>query len=213
MSEILEVYNLDSEPIGNQDRAEYYNEIKEEFKRTGKITKKIKSIRLILLNSSGGIYLQKRSKNKKENPGLYDKTIGGHVKAGDSYDLTLTKECAEELGFPITILGSEEFEDAIKNTDITVVGLAKELEYNPSFDSIRTQEGAEDFTMPFMTMFYIGYYDGTIKFSDGESSGIEIVSLAELKEEISQYPNKFTEDIKYITKRFGEQLNPIKNTH
>jgi hypothetical protein len=75
MKEILEVYNLDSEIITTLERSDFYTQIKKEFKETGKISRKVKSIRLLLMNSSGRIYLQKRSKIKKANPGKYDKTV------------------------------------------------------------------------------------------------------------------------------------------
>ena len=80
-----------------QDRKEFYKEIKQEFKDHGQITRKVKTIRLFLMNSAGRIYVQKRSKLKEENSGMYDKTVGGHIVAGDSANMTVVKECAEEL--------------------------------------------------------------------------------------------------------------------
>ena len=80
-----------------QDRKEFYKEIRQEFKEHGQITRKVKTIRLILMNSAGRIYTQKRSKLKEENQGMYDKTVGGHMVAGDSANMTVVKECAEEL--------------------------------------------------------------------------------------------------------------------
>ena len=62
--------------------------------------------------------------------------------------------------------------------------------------------------MPHISTFYIGYYDGAIRFIDGESSGIEIFSLKELKEDIKNNPNKFTEDIKFMIKKYEKFLNP-----
>lgn len=100
MSELLEVYDLHSNLLNLQERREFYQDIKAEFSQTGTITKKVKSIRLLLMNSEWRIYLQKRSKHKKANPWKYDKTIGWHVIAGESYTTTVTKECAEELWFP-----------------------------------------------------------------------------------------------------------------
>jgi len=44
-SEKLEIYNLDSELMKIQDRKEFYSEIKNEYKATGKITKKVKTIK------------------------------------------------------------------------------------------------------------------------------------------------------------------------
>ncbi len=162
------------------------------------------------MNSSGRIYLQKRSKIKSENSGLYDKTVGGHVSAGDSFDMTVIRECAEELGFPATVLSPEEFEKSIKVTNLEIIGIFKKIEYIPNLISERIMKNKSKFIQPFMNSFYIGYYDGPIKFADGESSGIEVFSLDELKKEIKQNPDKFTEDIKYMINRYEKYLIPIK---
>jgi len=209
MSEKLETYDLNSELIGIEDRKKFYTEIKNEFKKTGKITKKVKSIRLILINSSGRIYLQKRSKIKTENSGKYDKTVGGHVSAGDSFDMTVIRECAEELGFPAAVLAPEEFEKAARVTDLNIIGVFKKIEYIPNFMSKRTLNNKDEINQPYMTSMYFGYYNGPIKFVDGESSGIEVFSLDELKKDIKGNPDKFTEDLKYMIKEYEELLVPI----
>ncbi|MFA5211434.1 MAG: NUDIX domain-containing protein [Patescibacteria group bacterium] len=210
MSEKLEIYDLNSNLIKIEDRKKFYSDIREEYKKKNKISKKVKSIRLILMNSSGRIYLQKRSKIKSENSGLYDKTVGGHVSAGDSFDMTVIRECAEELGFPATVLSPEEFEKSIKVTNLEIIGIFKKIEYIPNLISERIMKNKSKFIQPFMNSFYIGYYDGPIKFADGESSGIEVFSLDELKKEIKQNPDKFTEDIKYMINRYEKYLIPIK---
>jgi len=210
MSEKLEIFNLNSELINIQDRKKFYSEIKAEFKETGKISKKVKTVRLILMNSAGRIYLQKRSKIKTENPGKYDKTVGGHVSAGDSFDMTFIKECAEELGFPATILAPEEFESAIKVTNLDIIGIFKKIEYLPNFMSERISKNKSKIIQPTMSSMYYGYYNGAIKFVDGESSGIEVFSLDELKEEMIDNPDKFTEDVKFMIKEYEQFLIPIK---
>jgi isopentenyldiphosphate isomerase len=210
MSEKLEIYDLKSELITIEDRKKFYSEIKKEFKETGKISKKVKSIRLILMNSSGRIYLQKRSKIKTENAGKYDKTVGGHVSAGDSFNMTVIRECAEELGFPATVLEPEEFEKAAKVTNLNIIGIFKKLEYLPNFMSKRISLDNSEFIQPYMNSNYIGYYNGPIKFVDGESSGIEVFSLEELKEEIKENPEKFTEDIKFMVEKYEKFLVSIK---
>ncbi len=53
-------------------------------------------------------------------------------------------------------------------------------------------------------------YDGALRFVDGESSGIEVFSLAELKQEIKEKPEKFTEDIKYMMIKFNKYIKAIK---
>jgi len=208
--EQLEVYDLQNNFLGVQDRNQFYSEIREEFAQTGKITRQIKAIRLLLMNSQGRIYLQKRSKYKNENPGVYDKTVGGHVSAGQTYVTTVVKECAEELGFPTTILSKEEFDQAITNTDIGIIGIFKKVDHISNFKSIRIKKEGDKFVQPYMTSIYIGYYDGAIRFVDGESSGIEVFSLEELKEDIKNNPEKFTEDIKFMINKYEKYLVPIE---
>jgi isopentenyldiphosphate isomerase len=210
MAEELEIYDLKGKLLGVQDRAKFYSEIKKEFYKKGRISRKIKSIRLLMMNSDGKIYLQKRSKYKEGNMGMYDKTIGGHVKKGDSYNLTVMKECAEELGFPASILSKEEFDKAIKVTDLKIIGIFRQIEEIPNFESVRIDNSGKRFIQPFITPIFIGYFDGPIRFVDGESSGIEVFLLEELREEINEYPDRFTEDIKFMIKRYEKHLKPLK---
>jgi isopentenyldiphosphate isomerase len=208
--ELLEVYDLNGKMIDVEERGKFYKNTKNEFTKKGKVTKKVKTIRLLLMNSNGTIYLQKRSKIKEENTGLYDKTVGGHVSAGDSAEMTVIRECAEELGFPAAVLSQENFNKAIKVTDLNIIGIFKEVEYLENFESIRTIKNKKKFIQPYITQIYIGYYNGPIKFIDGESSGIETFSLKELEKDIQENPEKFTEDIKFMMKKYRKYLKPIK---
>jgi len=210
MPEILEIYNLKNKLIKKQTRDRFYVDAKKEFAKHGKISRKIKTIRLILMNSQGRIYLQKRSKQKNENPGLYDKTIGGHVLAGESFEVTLVRECAEELGFPATVLSPDEFKKAVKSTNLGIVGIFKKIAYSPNFQSVRLTKSGSKFVQPHMNTFYIGYYNGPIRFVDGESSGVEVFSLSELKQELKTSPEKFTEDIKFMIKKFAKYLKKVR---
>ncbi len=209
MAEKLEVYDLDSNLLSIEDRKKFYKEIKEEFKKTQRVTRKVRTIRLLLMNSNGRIYLQKRSKIKSQNSGLYDKTVGGHVSAGDNFDMTVIRECAEELGFPATVLSPEDFERAKKVTNIEIIGIFTKIEYIQNFDSVRVNIDGTRFVQPHMTSFYFGYYDGPIRFVDGESCGIEVFSLDELEQEIRDNPNKFTEDIKWMLAKYKAYLKPL----
>ena len=210
MSEKLEVYDLNSELIGIEDRKKFYDEAKKEFEKSGKVSKQLKRVNIIMMNSTGRIYLQKRSKIKKENPGVYDKTIGGHVSAGDSWNMTVIRECAEELGFPSSILDEEEFKKAVKVSDTSIVGIFKKIDQIDAQLSTRQSVDGKEFVQPYITAFYIGYFDGPIKFVDGESSGIEVFSIDELKEEIQDKPDKFTEDVKFMVEKYEKFLVPIE---
>ncbi|MFH1849056.1 MAG: NUDIX domain-containing protein [archaeon] len=209
MTEKLDIYDLMGKHLGTQERKQYYSEIKQEFKKTGSITRQIKSIRLLLMNSKGRIYLQKRSKLKDENSGLYDKTVGGHVSAGDSYDMTVIRECAEELGFPATILSPKEFKRATKVTDLSVIGIFRKVDLISDFQSTRINKDGSRFIQPLITQFYFGYYNGAIKFVDGECSGIEVFSIDELKQEIKKRPYAFTEDIKFMIKKYNKFIHAL----
>lgn len=207
---MLEVYDLRGKFLRTQERKAFYKEIKEEFKRTGEITKQVKSVRILLMNSDGRIYIQKRSEKKKENPELYDKTVGGHVLAGYPYDVTLTKECSEELGFAATVVPIKDFMKVARSIDLRVVGIFRKVEFMQNFLSIRVTQERDEFIQPYKSTFYIGYYDGPIHFLDGEAMGIEVFTLERLMSEMKNHPYSFTEDLKYMVKKYKRFLKPIK---
>ena len=164
---------------------------------------------MLLLNSKGHMYIQKRSHYKSENAGLYDKTIGGHVVVGHTLGLTVVKECHEELGFPAIVLTDDEFRLAIQSTDVSIIGLFRKIDSIQNFVSVRRSADG-DFKQSYITTFYVGYYDGSIRFKDGESIGIEVFTLKQLKERIQEEPEKFTEDLKFMIKRYEKYLVPIE---
>lgn len=51
-----------------------------------------------LFNSSGQLFLQKRSMNKDIQPGKWDTAVGGHIAFGESVELALQREVEEEVG-------------------------------------------------------------------------------------------------------------------
>ena len=54
------------------------------------------AVQLLLVNPDGRVLLQRRREDK-ENGGLWDKSVGGHVQAGESFDAALIREANEEL--------------------------------------------------------------------------------------------------------------------
>jgi len=209
MVELLEIYSEEGELIGEMEKNKFHQTQKEEFFEKGEVTTRHKAVRLILMNSNGRIILQRRSKWKGDNAGMWDKTIGGHVTKGDSFDLTMLKECAEELGIPATIVDKSEFENSATTTDLHVLGILKKLSYLDC-DSSRKQKDGKIWVEPSLVQFYMGYYDGTIRFVDKESCGIQVFSLDELKEELKENPNAFTDDVRYILEKFENYIKPIK---
>ena len=54
------------------------------------------AVQLLLRHDDGRVLLQKR-RDDKENGGLWDKSVGGHVLAGETFDQALIREANEEL--------------------------------------------------------------------------------------------------------------------
>ncbi len=208
-AEKLEIFDLKGNLLGIEKRDKFYNEIKNEYRKKGKITRMVKSIRLLLMNSNGRIYVQKRSKFKEGNAGLYDKTIGGHTKAGYTWYMTVVHECHQELGFPAVVLPEDEFLTAIGATDLGIIGLFRRVDFIRNFVSVRKSKDG-DFKQPYITSFYIGYYDGSIRFCDGESTGIEVFTLDELEKRIKEEPGQFTEDLKFMIKKYRKYMVPVE---
>lgn len=66
-----------------------------------------RSTYILVFNSRGELYVQKRTPTKDVFPGYYDPVAGGVVLAGESYEDGARRELAEELGIrdaPLTRL-------------------------------------------------------------------------------------------------------------
>ena len=66
---------------------------REEAKRSGLA---VGAVNVLLVNERGEVLLQRRPEDK-ENGGRWDKTVGGHVSAGESFDEAAVREAGEEL--------------------------------------------------------------------------------------------------------------------
>ncbi len=53
---------------------------------------------VLVFNSAGELYLQKRSSRKDVQPGKWDTSVGGHVDRGETYHAAALRETSEELG-------------------------------------------------------------------------------------------------------------------
>ena len=62
-----------------------------------------RAVHVLVFDSAGRIFLQKRSMTKDLSPGLWDSSCSGHLDSGEDYDTTATRELGEELGIPATI--------------------------------------------------------------------------------------------------------------
>lgn len=83
--ELLNVYDEAGAVIGSMERGE----AKAQGFAAG-------AVQLLLVNPQGRVLLQRR-RDDKENGGLWDKSVGGHVQAGETFDAALIREANEEL--------------------------------------------------------------------------------------------------------------------
>jgi len=55
-------------------------------------------VHVLVFDSKGHLFLQKRSMSKDVAPGKWDTSVGGHVEAGESLEDAAQREMEEELG-------------------------------------------------------------------------------------------------------------------
>ena len=83
--ELLNVYDASGAVVGSMPRGESQTQ----GLAAG-------AVQLLLLDGAGRVLLQRRREDK-ENGGLWDKSVGGHVQAGEAFDNALVREANEEL--------------------------------------------------------------------------------------------------------------------
>lgn len=85
--ELVMIVDADNNEIGAVSR--------QEMRASGLIHR---AAYILVFNSGGEIFVQKRTKNKDLYPGYYDVAAGGVVQAGESYLVSACRELQEELG-------------------------------------------------------------------------------------------------------------------
>lgn len=83
--ELLNVYDVEGRVVGAQPR------------RAAKASGlPVGAVNVLVLNDRGHLLMQRRPADK-ENGGRWDKSVGGHVSAGEDFDATAVREAGEEL--------------------------------------------------------------------------------------------------------------------
>jgi isopentenyldiphosphate isomerase len=113
--EILNVYDASGAVIGAKPRRE--------AKASGLA---VGAVNVLVANASGEVLLQRRP-GDKENGGLWDKSVGGHVSAGEEFDETVVRETGEEL-----------FDDPVSSRVHLAAG---EAEYRALIDAGAARDG------------------------------------------------------------------------
>ena len=102
--EIVEIVDRDNQPIGAVSRRIMRQQIL--IHRASYI---------LVFNTEGALFLQKRTRSKDIYPGYWDLAAGGVVLAGESYEESAHRELREELGLTnakLRFLFDQYYEDA-----------------------------------------------------------------------------------------------------
>ena len=162
---------------------------------------------ILLFDSKGDLIVQKRSHIKNHNPGLVDKSIGGHITFGDTPDYTVMVESVQELSTPSIVLRNEQdFSKTLRllrsYTDtISIVQHTEVKEWQ--FDKLH--EG-EKKPITNVLHLYFGVYDGRMRPADKEAAGMLYYSFERLSEEIAEHPEMFTDDLIKICEHYRQDI-------
>jgi len=87
MHELLDIVDANDVIIGRETRAEIH--------RTGRLHR---AVHMLVSNSRGEVFLQKRAAIKDINPNCWDSSAAGHLDSGEHYLPAAVRELEEELG-------------------------------------------------------------------------------------------------------------------
>ena len=89
-----------------------------------------RAVHILVFNSRGEVFLQKRSLSKDEQPGKWDSSAAGHVDSGEDYLACARREIDEELG----IIATQPFELLFKLPASALTGNEHCMVYRYRFD-------------------------------------------------------------------------------
>lgn len=208
MSEIVTTYLLtDLDQPMPMGREEFYEEQIRIFTETGKPTRAIEIVQILLFTPDKDIILQKRSKHKNHNPSKIDKTVGGHMLFGDTPTYTVMAETLQEMQVASFVLNTE---DDFKRTYRLLhksIGNSALIQFVDS--RVYTSEkiiNKEVVKIANKYHFYLGVYTGSIKPADKEASGILYYDYPTLQEEITENPEMFTTDLKFFLNKYSAKI-------
>ncbi len=92
LTESLPVCNADNRVVGRATR--------EVIHAQGLLHR---AVHVLVFNSRGELFLQRRGHGKDIDPGLWAVSVGGHVALGETPDEAARRELAEELGLTSTL--------------------------------------------------------------------------------------------------------------
>jgi 8-oxo-dGTP pyrophosphatase MutT (NUDIX family) len=104
------------------------------------------AVNALLVNRRGEVLLQRRPADK-ENGSRWDKSVGGHVSAGEEFDTTLVREAGEELfsdgsSTRVRLAGSEgDFDALLASADLAEAVVLRRVALQLNLRDVRHAPG------------------------------------------------------------------------
>ena len=133
--ELLNVYDAAGAVVGARPRGE--------AKQSGLA---VGAVNALIRDGGGRILLQKRQADK-ENGGRWDKSVGGHVAAGEDFDATAVREAREELfddgkAAGIVLARSRQhFDHLVGSTDLAATVVLRRIGLQLNLRDVRLASG------------------------------------------------------------------------
>jgi isopentenyldiphosphate isomerase len=137
------------------------------------------AVNVLLVNRHGELLLQRRPAGR-ENGGLWDKSVGGHVSAGEDFDQTAVREAAEELfddaASPRVVLAgpAEDFAALLAREDLTRRIVIRGVAIQHNLRDVRhAPRGAGVRNVRYHVAIYLGRSDVPIEGFSPQASEIQ----------------------------------------
>ena len=209
-SERAEELIIACDMLGNPQQPRSRDLVLEEMatysRRTGDCDIAVPVVYLVLYNGKRQLYVVRRSDKKDENPGLYDKTVGGHCNYGENFDQTLRRETREETGIEVTVTSDEDFVDVRQSANLREKAVVRRIAFDPWCPSLRKMRTGTPWVKRVRVAIYAGQYEGDVSFKDREAVELNLWTPEQLAKEIRQNRNRFTKDIVEILGRYATQI-------
>ena len=197
--------------VGTMLRSEFYAQSEREWLLHGKVLHKVKVIRMLLLDPDGNVWLMLRSGLKKSTAGKRDKTIGGHVRAGHSWDHTVIEEGMQELALPVLPLVPETFLSSLRMPSLLLQGAVARCVAEINDFRVMCLGDECRFEQPYITRLYVGYTRRRLRPANREAASYTKLPLRQLRAEIARRPERYTPDLIMMIGMLVEHLVPLKN--
>lgn len=201
MNERLRAYSASGELLKVADRKQLLKEMREMARKNGDAPFSVACVNLMLVNPKGELYIVQRA-DKAENPFLFDKTVGGHVSSGESFDETIIREAKEELGIELELYSAFDYPYRLQEVNLKEKAVAKMVNFELWYPSLRQVKDGEPWIKRAQLAAYIGHYDGNVKFEDGEALSLQLLPKEELWEDLEKHPEKYTADLQWWVKNY-----------